>query len=222
LATRIAFAATWGYIKYRYMPLAIEELLIATFNRGKLAEICELLRDSPIAIRSLSDHSGITEVEETGRNFAQNAELKAAGYARMTQSFALADDSGLEIEILDRRPGVLSARYGGHDSTFVDKMDLVLREIAESGSDNRHAQFVCAMAIADPDGKIVFAAEGVCRGRIAERPRGNGGFGYDPIFIPDCHDLTFGELSAADKHKISHRARALAEIIPFLRDNTVV
>lgn len=204
------------------MSFNINEIVIATLNSGKLREIGELLRDSPIRILSLADHSDIVEVEETGATFAENAALKASEYARLTGLFTLADDSGLEIDALSGRPGVLSARYGGEDTGFDEKMRLVLGEIEKTDGLGRGAQFVCSMAVAAPNGDIVYTAEGLCRGSIADSPRGTGGFGYDPIFIPVGHEMTFGELSSAVKHEISHRARALAEIIPFLRDNSVV
>ena len=191
------------------------KLLVATGNRGKLAELNDLLADVPIELFSLGDVGGFEEVEETGATFAENAALKASGYALLAGIVTLADDSGLEVEALDNRPGVLSARYGGAQLGFDEKMIMLLGELEKTGGKNRAARFVCAMAVADATGKIVHSAEGICNGRIAKKPRGTGGFGYDPIFIPDGFENTFGELSNDVKQQISHRFRA------FLRNNPV-
>ncbi len=194
-----------------------QKLLVATHNLGKLAELRLLLADLPIKLIGLSDFDNVTEVEETGTTFIDNAKLKAIGYARQTDSFAIADDSGLEVDALDGRPGVLSARYGG-DVGFDKKMQLLLGEIDKSPNHSRAARFVCAIAIAAPDGTILHTTEGICPGNIAHEPRGNGGFGYDPLFVPEGFEETFGELSGTVKQKISHRARAFEQIMPFLRD----
>lgn len=194
-----------------------QKLLVGTHNLGKLAELQELLVALPIELVSLSDFENITEVEETGATFIDNARLKAAGYARQTGLFSLADDSGLEVDALNGRPGVLSARYGG-DVGFDKKMQRLLGEMDGSVNSSRVARFVCSIAMAAPDGKILHTTEGICPGNIAVDPRGRGGFGYDPIFIPTGFDETFGELSTAVKQKISHRARAFEQIMPFLRD----
>ncbi|MEQ1923031.1 MAG: RdgB/HAM1 family non-canonical purine NTP pyrophosphatase [Pyrinomonadaceae bacterium] len=194
-----------------------QKLLVATHNLGKLAELRSLLEDLPFELVGLSDFDNVTEVEETGATFIDNAKLKAIGYAQQTGLFALADDSGLEVDALEGRPGVLSARYGG-DVGFDIKMQMLLSEMNNSTNDSRTARFVCSIAIAAPDGKILHTTEGVCSGNIASDPSGNGGFGYDPVFIPDGFKETFGELSGAVKQKISHRARAFEQIMPFLRD----
>jgi len=195
----------------------MKQLIVATHNLGKLAELRSLLAELPLDLVGLSNFENVTEVEETGSTFIDNARLKAVGYARQTGSFALADDSGLEIDALGGRPGVLSARYGG-DVGFDKKMQMLLSEMADSINSFRGAHFVCAIAIAAPDGRILHTTEGICPGIIAAEPRGNGGFGYDPIFIPAGFEETFGELSGSVKQKISHRARAFEQIMPFLRD----
>ena len=141
--------------------------------------------------------------------------LKASGYAMQTGRMTLADDSGLEVEALGGRPGVLSARYGG--PTFDQKMSMLLNELDAIGDEARRARFVAAIAIADETGRILHAVEGICAGTIAAEPRGSGGFGYDPLFIPDGYDLTFGELPETIKREISHRGRAFSQIMPFLR-----
>jgi XTP/dITP diphosphohydrolase len=195
-----------------------QKLLIATNNRGKLAELADLLAGMRVDLVSLADFPEIPDVEETGRTFDDNARLKAGTYALKTGLMALADDSGLEVEALDNRPGVFSARYGGALASYPDKMKKLLGELAATGDKERRARFVTAIAVADPGGEILFTAEGVCAGTIAQAPRGFGGFGYDPLFVPDGYEMTFGELSAHVKRKISHRARAFQQIIPFLRD----
>lgn len=194
------------------------ELLVATNNAGKVAEFAELLRDLPVTLRGFKDLAGVTEVEETGATFEKNAVLKARGYALQAGMWALADDSGLEIEALGGRPGVLSARYAGEGTGFDEKIRLLLGELAETGDNNRRARFVCVIALADERGIVKYLAEGVCPGRIALAPSGMNGFGYDPIFIPDEFEQTFGELSSETKEEISHRALASVKIIRFLRD----
>jgi len=193
------------------------KLLVATNNKGKLAELKDLLSMVDLQLVSLDDVGITIEIEETGATFADNAALKASGYARLAGMLTLADDSGIEVEALDGRPGVLSARYGGADIGFDRKMSLLLNELEQTADKNRKARFVCSIAIANWTGDIVHAGEGVCGGTIASAPRGTNGFGYDPIFIPDGFDETFGELSDAVKQEISHRSRAFCEIIPFLR-----
>lgn len=192
-------------------------LVLATSNRGKLVELRRMLETVPVIILGLDDFGLIAEVAETGATFTENAVLKAMGYAQQIGLPTLADDSGLEVEALEGRPGVHSARYGG-DKSFAEKMDLVLDELAIAGGTNRRARFVSSIAIADASGKILRTVEDECTGIIAEQPRGNGGFGYDPIFIPDGFSLTFGELSDSIKGQISHRARAFSKIMPYLRD----
>jgi XTP/dITP diphosphohydrolase len=196
----------------------MKELLIATGNKGKVAEIRQMLAGAPFVIRGLDDFPEMAGIEETGNTFAENAILKARGYGIATGSLALADDSGLVIEALDGAPGVFSARYGGQNTGYGEKMRQVLAALEKSGDTERRARFVCAMALADESGKILHTSEGVCDGRIAPQPRGTGGFGYDPIFVPDGFSGTFGELENAIKQQISHRKRAFIGIMPFLLD----
>ena len=197
-------------------------ITIATFNRGKADEYGEMLKGINWSFRTLDDFPGLTEVPETAETFAGNAALKAVGYASATGTITLADDSGLDVAALGGRPGVLSARYGGADLDFPGKIRLILDELRSTGANDRRARFVCEIAIADATGAVIFTARGECIGSIAPAPCGTGGFGYDPIFIPQGFDSTFGELSSLVKHQISHRARAFAQIIPFLCDNIAV
>ena len=193
------------------------QLLIATSNVGKLVELRQMLSNSTVELKSLADFGSIIEVDETGTTFDENAKLKASGYALQTRLPTIADDSGLEVESLQGRPGVLSARFGG-DISFVEKMALLLSEIDATGNIDRRARFVCSIAIADSEGNIVTSTEGVCNGRIASKLTGSGGFGYDPIFVPDGYNDTFGELSESIKRQIGHRGRAFTKILPYLHD----
>lgn len=193
-----------------------KRLLIATTNRGKLREFEDLTNGSEIEFCTPADVGLDIDVKETGATFAENAAIKAAEYARRSGLVALADDSGLVIDALDGRPGVLSARYGGPDLDFAQRIELVLNEM--DGATIRSARFICSIAVADTDGGIIATAEGTCEGSIAYRASGDGGFGYDPIFLPVDHDLTFADLASEVKNSVSHRREAICKIIPFLRD----
>lgn len=200
-----------------------KEILIATKNAGKIKELGLLLAVLPISLRGLNDFPKIIEPAETGSDFASNAALKAKSYALQTGLWALADDSGLEVEALNGAPGVFSARYGGANAGDAEKIKKLLDELDKMPPDaapGRAARFVCVMAIADPTGEIKYLAEGICHGKIAGSPRGTNGFGYDPIFIPEGFEETFGELSNQIKRLISHRARASEKIIEYLRGFT--
>lgn len=193
------------------------ELLIATKNTGKVKEIEKLLSNLPVTLKSLNDFPHIPEPEETGSTFAENAVLKARYYALQTNLPALADDSGLEIKALNNAPGIFSARYAGENASQSEKIEKILAEIEQVESDNRQARFVCSVAISDQNGAISFSADGTCNGKISLEPRGNNGFGYDPVFIPDGFSETFGELSDNVKQQISHRAQAIQKIIAYLQ-----
>ena len=194
------------------------QLLVATKNNEKVAELKNLLSNFPVRLRSLREFVDAGDVKETGENFKENAALKAQGYALHTGLWSLADDSGLEVEALRGAPGIFSARYGGKSATDQVKIKKLLRELNKKQNDERFARFVCAMAISDEKGEIKFVAEGICNGRISLEPRGNNGFGYDPIFIPAGFNETFGELSSEIKQQISHRAQASKKIIQYLCD----
>ncbi|HVF47532.1 MAG TPA: RdgB/HAM1 family non-canonical purine NTP pyrophosphatase [Pyrinomonadaceae bacterium] len=194
----------------------MQKLLIATSNAGKLNELSSKLSSANIEAHGLTEFPHIREIDESGTTFLENAMLKAAGYAKQTGLLSLADDSGLEVRALDDRPGVLSARYGGTSLGFAARIELLLSELDRTNDPARLARFSCAMAVADASGAILFISEGICGGRISRDPRGSGGFGYDPIFVPDGFDQTFGELPQTIKQEISHRARALEPIISFL------
>ena len=193
-------------------------LVLGTGNQGKIRELRELFGALPFELKSLEDFGGITDVEETGSTFRDNAELKACGFATQTHQLSLADDSGLEIEALGDAPGVYSARFAGEHSGYDVKIPKLLSMLDATGDVARRARFVCVMALADHDGRIVYSAEGICEGSIAAGPRGINGFGYDPIFVPDGFGSTFGELPDDVKKQISHRARAAGRIIRYLLD----
>jgi XTP/dITP diphosphohydrolase len=194
------------------------ELLVATNNAGKVRELSRLLSDVPLRLRLLSEFAGVAEAEETGTTFAENATLKALHYSAHAGLLTLSDDSGLAVDALGGAPGVYSARYAGAHATYAERMAKLLGELeAAGGDDERRARFVCVIAVADPSAGTVDTFEGVCEGRIARAPRGTGGFGYDPLFIPEGHDRTFGELPEEVKHSLSHRARALKRAVRHLR-----
>lgn len=194
------------------------QILAGTKNAGKVRELKELLAGLPVNLQSLNEFENIVEPEETGETFAENAVIKAVYYAQETGLAALADDSGLEVAALNNAPGVYSARYAGEKATDAEKISKLLNEMKTVKEENRSARFVCAIVLTDKTGKIIFQAEGVCGGKIALAPAGKNGFGYDPVFIPEGFDETFGELSGAIKSNLSHRARAIEKIIRFLRD----
>jgi XTP/dITP diphosphohydrolase len=192
------------------------ELLIATGNKGKIAELRALLAALPLRLRNLAEFSGVADVEETGETFSDNAILKARAYAEQTGLWALADDSGLEVDALGGAPGVFSARYGGAGLSDSERVERLLKELSLSASQDRRARFISVIAIADPAGQIQNISTGKCEGWIAPAPRGTGGFGYDPVFIPEGFHQTFGELPPEVKENISHRAHALKAARLFL------
>ncbi|MBA3441316.1 MAG: XTP/dITP diphosphatase [Pyrinomonadaceae bacterium] len=197
--------------------LFFSELLIATRNTGKVQEIAAHLAGLPLRLRSLREFANIAEVNETGRTFAENAQIKARSYADQTGLPTLADDSGLEVDALNGAPGIFSARYAGEAASDAERIVRLLAELARTNDRDRRAAFVCALAIADPQTTSLQIWTGRCEGRIAHTARGTNGFGYDPIFIPDGYALTFGELETDVKQRISHRAQALDAAHAFLR-----
>ncbi|GLT01214.1 non-canonical purine NTP pyrophosphatase [Sphingobium jiangsuense] len=188
------------------------KLVIASHNAGKVREIAELL--GPHGIEPVSAGSlGLPEPDETGTTFIANAELKALQAADLSGLPALADDSGLCVEALNGDPGIFSARWAGPDKDFNLAMRLVWEAIAAKGPDAGHgAHFVCALALAWPDGHVE-AFEGRVDGMIVWPPRGDKGFGYDPIFQPLGHDISFAEMDPAKKHAMSHRADAFRQLV---------
>ncbi|MBN1310475.1 MAG: XTP/dITP diphosphatase [Anaerolineae bacterium] len=191
------------------------KILAATHNKGKMREYAELLADLPVAWVSLSDVGIETDVEETGDTFEENACLKAATYACQSGLLTLADDSGLEVEALYGAPGVQSARYAGPGASDEDRYRLLLANLEGVPDEKRKARFVCVIAIATPHGKV-FTAEGARGGYIIHEPRGEHGFGYDPVFWIPGYRATMAELEPEVKNRISHRALAVKAIRPRL------
>ena len=193
-------------------------VVLATANPGKLAELARILADehADVALASLAEFPGAPEVAETGATFAENALLKARAIAEFTGLPAVSDDSGLCVDALNGMPGVLSARWSGRHGDDGANLRLVLGQVADVPDERRGARFVCVAALVLPaDGEHVTV--GVVTGRLTRRPRGENGFGYDPIFVPDGYDITTAEMAAADKDKISHRGRALRALAPVIR-----
>jgi XTP/dITP diphosphohydrolase len=188
-----------------------DRLVVASHNQGKLREIIELL--APFGIKAVSaSELGLPEPEETGSSFADNATLKAEAAAKGAGLPALADDSGLCVPALDNAPGIYSARWAGPSKDFRIAMRRVEEELRDTESHDMRAFFVCALALAAP-GATTQVFEGRVYGSLAFPPRGDKGFGYDPIFVPEGYRMTFGEMSPADKHAMSHRARAFAKFV---------
>lgn len=187
-------------------------LLIATTNPGKIREFRQMLStDGSIAFSDLTDRK-TPPVEETGDTFLSNACLKASAYAKSLHIWALADDSGLAVDALEGKPGVHSARWAsshGAGSGVVDNSRLLLKQLDAVSDQKRTARFVCALALADPAGQIVLTAGASVEGQILREPRGAGGFGYDPLFFVEELGKTTAELAAEEKHRISHRGKAL-------------
>jgi XTP/dITP diphosphohydrolase len=181
------------------------ELIVATSNAGKLVEIRAILGDLPLTLRALDAFPDV-ELPEEGDDYEQNARVKARTVARATGCVALADDSGLEVDGLEGRPGPHSARYGGPGLDDAGRVRRLLEELAGSDGSARRARFVCVACVASPDGDTA-TARGTCEGRILEAPRGASGFGYDPVFEAEA-GRAMAELPAARKNEISHRARA--------------
>lgn len=196
----------------------MSKLLIATNNPGKVREYVELLGDLPHVEITFPAQEGLAlEVEESGETFAENARLKALAHARASGLPTLADDSGLEVDALDGAPGVHSARYAGPGASDVTRYRKLLAELAGVPAGRRSARFRCVVALALPGGEV-HTAEGTCEGEIGFAPRGEFGFGYDPVFVVDGQDgRTMAELAPEVKNRISHRARAVQAILPDLR-----
>lgn len=193
----------------------MNELLLATKNPGKLRELQEIAAPMPLLWRSLAEFPHIPDALETGATFAENARLKALHYSAATGLPTLADDSGLEVDYLGGAPGVHSARYAGPQQDSAANNRKLLAALAGVPPQQRTARFRCSMAFAQP-GEILAESTGVLEGRIADAPRGAGGFGYDPLFVLPELNLTTAELTPQQKHAISHRGQALRAMLPLI------
>lgn len=196
------------------------KLLIATRNRDKLREMRELLGGLEVEVVTLEEFPSVPEVEETGSTLEENAGMKASTAARTAGLHAVADDSGLFVPALDGRPGVRSARYAGPEATDEDLCRKLLREMRDVPERRREAAFRCCVVMSDPGGQMVLTATGAVEGRITEEMRGDGGFGYDPVFYHPDSAATFAALSPRRKNAVSHRGKALRrfreEFVEFL------
>lgn len=190
------------------------ELLVVSYNPGKLNELLALLADWPARLVTPAEIGLRLDVPEIGAVYEENARLKAVAHAQASGLWALADDSGLEVDALGGAPGIRSARYAGENAGDADRWALLLRHLAEVPWEKRTARFRAVVALAQPDGRVAFV-EGVVEGMIAFAPRGSGGFGYDPLFYIPEYDCTMAELPPEIKNQISHRARAIQAARPI-------
>lgn len=188
------------------------KIVAATGNEHKLAEYRELLKDQNVELMSLNDYPKYVEPAENGESFKENASIKALAACKYCDRPTFADDSGLEVEALDWRPGIYSSRYAPDDAARIGKL---LDELKDK--DSRRARFVCEIAIA-MNGEVIETFRGEVYGTIADAPRGSNGFGYDPLFIPDGFDKTYAELDSDVKNSISHRAKAYQAAEEFIED----
>jgi XTP/dITP diphosphohydrolase len=193
------------------------ELVVATRNRHKTREIQHILGPE-FKVRDIGAHPDISKIRESGTSFEENAKLKALVASRQLPALVIADDSGLEVDALGCAPGIYSARYAGANATERDKIDKLLRELerVRATDDRRRARFRCVVALAR-NGDLLGTFEGTVEGRITDKARGDSGFGYDPIFIPEGFEQTFGELPTEVKNTISHRAKAIRALADRLR-----
>ena len=198
------------------------DLLVATRNAHKTEEIQRILGPQ-FNVTDLAAHPEIPHIAESGTTFQENAILKAVAVSKRMPGFVIADDSGLEVEALGGAPGIHSARYAGMNATDQEKTDKLLEELTRVGATKnaRRARFRCVLALAYK-GNVLGAFEGIIEGQIADRPHGSHGFGYDPIFMPEGFQQTFGELAPAEKNQLSHRARALERLRTFLIPRAVM
>lgn len=193
----------------------MKEAIIATHNPGKVKEFKDILASKGYDVKSLADIGFLEEIEETGHTFEENAVLKAEAVAKAVNKMVIADDSGLSVDNLGGSPGVYSARYAGEQKDDMANINKVLQELKGIEKEQRTARFRCALAVSIP-GEETKTVEGHVEGYIAEEPKGENGFGYDPIFIVKDKDKTMAELTSDEKNKISHRANALKKLSQLL------
>jgi len=192
------------------------EVVLATRNQGKIEEIAAYLRDEDILIYSLNDFPNAGEVKEDGKTLQENALKKARYIAQLTNKAAIADDSGLEVDALDGKPGVLSARYAGDEANDDENNEKLLEELDGLPEQDRGASFRCVLVLVEPSGQETVIEEG-CQGVITDRKRGEQGFGYDPLFFFPPLNATFAELTPEEKNQVSHRGKALRKLRDVLK-----
>lgn len=186
----------------------MKKIIFATSNQGKMKEIREILKDLDVELLSLKDAGINPEIEENGKTFEENAIIKAKAVMELTGEFVLADDSGLEVDYMDRAPGVYSARFMGEDTAYTIKNQYIIDQLANAKENERSARFVCVIACAIPGGEII-TRRGTIEGMIAKQISGENGFGYDPIFYVPEYGCTTAEMPSEQKNEISHRGKAL-------------
>jgi XTP/dITP diphosphohydrolase len=191
-----------------------QQLVLGTTNRGKAAELAELLEPTGVRLIPLDEVTERLRVDESGQSVAENARHKAASQAKHLHAWVLGDDTALEVDVLGGAPGVRSARYAGPEADATANRRRLLTELADVPLERRNARFVCCLALADPSGTIRAESGGQCRGRIRFKEAGGGGFGYDALFEIVEYHRTFAELGDAAKNRLSHRARAVEKLVP--------
>jgi len=189
------------------------QLVLATTNAHKIAELRELLHPAGIPIKALSEFKDVPHVMENGRSLRENAAIKATQYAKWLNAWVLADDTGLEVAALDGRPGVRSARYAGEHATSAENRAKLIAELQPIPESQRQAQFVCWLTVADPSGDLVAEAQGICRGRMILQPEGTGGIGYDSIFVVAPTNKTLASHSPDEVLKLGHRGLAARNLL---------
>lgn len=194
-----------------------EKIIFATGNEDKMKEIRMILKDVGIPIESLKDAGVEADIVEDGKTFEENAIIKAKAVMEMTGCITLADDSGLEVDYINKEPGIYSARYLGRDTSYEEKNQNIIDRLKDAKGDERSARFVCVIAAALPDGRIL-TARGTIEGVIGYEEKGHNGFGYDPILYVPEYGMTTGEMTMEEKNKISHRGKALTEIRRKLKE----
>lgn len=192
------------------------EIVIASENKGKIKEFKELFRDTKYKIVSKSEKCISIDPDETGNTLRENAEIKVREIYKITGGYVLADDSGIFVRALDWKPGVHSSRFSGENATDEKNNELLIKLLKDK--EDKYAEYRAVIALMEPSGDIHFF-EGICKGRITENPKGIHGFGYDPYFIPENYDKTFGELFDEVKNKISHRAMAIEKMMKYFNEN---
>ena len=196
-----------------------EPLLIGSGNRKKALELAKILEGLPWDVKTLADFPNVREPEEDGKTFEENALIKARYYSARFNVTCVGDDSGLVVDLLGGQPGVMSARYAGPDCNDARNVAKLLDALGDAPWHERTARFVCCVALVRP-GCDPHMEQGVVEGHITMEPFGDGGFGYDPVFVPERHEQTFAEMPMAEKHAISHRGRALKKLRAYLESRT--
>jgi XTP/dITP diphosphohydrolase len=199
----------------------MERLIFASNNEGKIKEVKQLLHDFPIKVESLKDIGIQVNIIEDQESFEKNALKKATEIMKITGKWVLSDDSGLEVDALNGQPGVYSARFAGEKASDEENNQKLLRMMQQIPDSKRGAQFRCVVALVSPKGHVI-QTEGICRGKIGHAPKGNNGFGYDPLFIANAVEKTFAELTEDEKNIISHRAIALKKLKELIRERYTI